>query len=300
MMTLQTVLIRLGGLSFGSSQFTFSMVVAVFVLCIALGSFAVSALPRIPAAPAARLPLGPAAAARRALRAGRHGTVLGACAAQSLPRRGRPASIRTQFQAFLGVLLVLGLPVALSGAVLPLMFHALRERVTNLGDVAGRLYSWNTLGSLLGALLGGYALLFWLDLHHTYRIAMAAIALAAMLATLRSLDAGRLAPALILALRRSAQSRCCPPGTRSASRPGSSAPARRSRRPFAARRPSSAARSRASCASTTTIRSLRSRSRRTPAARNREQPRDPLEWKIRRRDPRRLRDDRPARAASRR
>ena len=49
MMTLQTVLIRLGGVSFGSSQFTFSMVVAVFVLCIALGSFAVSALPRIPA-----------------------------------------------------------------------------------------------------------------------------------------------------------------------------------------------------------------------------------------------------------
>jgi spermidine synthase len=36
MMTLQTVLIRLGGVSFGSSQFTFSMVVAVFVLCIAL------------------------------------------------------------------------------------------------------------------------------------------------------------------------------------------------------------------------------------------------------------------------
>ena len=101
-------------------------------------------------------------------------------------------------QAFLGILLVLGLPVALAGAVLPLMFHALRERVTNLGDVAGRLYSWNTFGSLLGALIGGYALLFWLDLHHTFRIAMAAIALAAMLATLRSLDTGRLAPALIL------------------------------------------------------------------------------------------------------
>ncbi len=49
MMTLQSVLIRLGGLSLGSSQFTFSMVVAVFVLCIALGSFAVSALRRIPA-----------------------------------------------------------------------------------------------------------------------------------------------------------------------------------------------------------------------------------------------------------
>ena len=45
MMTLQTIFNRIGGLAFGASQFTFSMVVAVFVLCIALGSFAVSALP---------------------------------------------------------------------------------------------------------------------------------------------------------------------------------------------------------------------------------------------------------------
>jgi len=49
-MALQTVLIRLGGLALGASQFTFSTVVAVFVLCIALGSFAVSALRRIPSA----------------------------------------------------------------------------------------------------------------------------------------------------------------------------------------------------------------------------------------------------------
>src|SRR5262245_32953870 len=48
MMTLQTTLNRIGGLAFGASHFTFAMVVAVFVLCIALGSFAVSALPRIP------------------------------------------------------------------------------------------------------------------------------------------------------------------------------------------------------------------------------------------------------------
>src|SRR5207245_3638358 len=47
MMALQTTVIRIAGLSFGSSPFTFSIVVAVFVMCIALGSFAVSALPRI-------------------------------------------------------------------------------------------------------------------------------------------------------------------------------------------------------------------------------------------------------------
>jgi hypothetical protein len=45
----------------------------------------------------------------------------------------------------------------------PLLFHHLREQAGDLGALAGRIYSWNTIGSLLGALLGGYALLSWLD-----------------------------------------------------------------------------------------------------------------------------------------
>jgi hypothetical protein len=106
--------------------------------------------------------------------------------------------------SFAGLLAVIGIPVALSGAVLPLMFHALRERVGDLGAAAGRLYSWNTLGSLLGALIGGYALLFWLDLHHTFRIAMAAIAVAAALTTAEAprpvAVAGGLALASLLAI----------------------------------------------------------------------------------------------------
>ena len=43
----------------------------------------------------------------------------------------------------------------------------------------------NTVGSLLGALIGGYALLFWLDLHHVYRIALCALVLAAAIVTLQ-------------------------------------------------------------------------------------------------------------------
>ena len=198
MMTLQTVLIRLGGLSFGSSQFTFSMVVAVFVLCIALGSFAVSALPRIPAflLPAALWSL---LVLLVALYLEADTAPYWAHALRVLYRDHPETFYPYQANAFLGVLLVLALPVALSGAVLPLMFHALRDRVGDLGDVAGRLYSWNTLGSLLGALIGGYALLFWLDLHHSFRIAMAAIAIAAVLMTMQRFQIGRLAPALALA-----------------------------------------------------------------------------------------------------
>ena len=87
------------------------------------------------------------------------------------------------------MLLVIGPAVVLSGATLPLLFHALRREVGDLGAQAGRLYSVNTVGSLLGALIGGYALLIWLDLHHVYRIAVAALALAATIVTLHAVPA---------------------------------------------------------------------------------------------------------------
>jgi spermidine synthase len=87
---------------------------------------------------------------------------------------------------------VITLPVALSGATLPLLFHTLRREVQDLGSVAGRLYGWNTLGSLLGALLGGYVFLFFVDLHQVYRLALAALAAAAVLVSVRRLETRRL------------------------------------------------------------------------------------------------------------
>lgn len=174
MMTLETVLIRIGGLAFGSSEFTFAMVVACFVLCIALGSFAVSALPRIP---------------RSLLLVNQCLLVLlllglyflipmapyGAHALRALFAQVTEAFYPFYLAGFLGILCAIALPVLLSGATLPLLFHHLRRKVDDLGAVAGRLYAWNTVGSLLGALLGGYVFLFWFDLHHVYRIAVAAL-----------------------------------------------------------------------------------------------------------------------------
>lgn len=178
MMTLQTALIRLGGLSLGSSEFTFSMVVAAFVLCIALGSLAVSALPRVPS-----LLLPVALWALVALLGVLYLRLDDAPYWAHRLRSGfasEPAAFTAYYAAAFGALLAaIGLPVAISGATLPLLFHELRREVSDLGDVAGRLYSWNTVGSLLGALLGGYALLAWLDLHHVYRLAMLALAAAA-------------------------------------------------------------------------------------------------------------------------
>jgi spermidine synthase len=186
MMCVQTVLNRVGALSFGASHFTFAMVVAVFVLCIGLGSLGVSALPRVP-------PL---------LVVGSQWLLVFLLGALYLGLEDAPYwahVLRTLFRdmdvnfypyhgmAFLGMLAVLAIPIGLSGALLPLLFHQLQREMGDLGGVAGRLYSWNTLGSLLGAVLGGYALLFWLDLHQVYRVALGALAVGATLLTVQVL-----------------------------------------------------------------------------------------------------------------
>jgi spermidine synthase len=199
MMVLQTTVIRIGALSFGSSEFTFTMVVAVFVLCIALGSAAVSAVSRI-----GRLALPAVLWALAILFSALYFGL------ETAPYWGHV--LRVMFRdtpfafypfyggVFLATLLAIGPAVVFSGAVLPLLFHALRREVGELGSQAGRLYSLNTVGSLLGALIGGYLLLLWLDLHQVYRIALGALVLAASAATLQQLPRVRLPGAAALAL----------------------------------------------------------------------------------------------------
>ncbi|MBW2691496.1 MAG: fused MFS/spermidine synthase [Deltaproteobacteria bacterium] len=198
MMALQTTFNRVGALALGSSHFTFAMVVAVFVFSLALGSFAVSALPRIP----------------RALVVGSQWVLVcllfplyfwvadvGYWAHVIRVRVGGLSAEFSEYQLaiFGATLALLVIPIGLSGALLPLLFHQLRREVRNLGAVAGRLYAWNTVGSLLGALLGGYLLLIWLDLHHVFRIAMACLAVAASILSVLVLDRiPRVVPALVL------------------------------------------------------------------------------------------------------
>jgi spermidine synthase len=182
MMSLQTTFNRVGALALGSSQFTFASIVAVFVACIALGSLAVSAIGKIP----------------RGLVVGSQWLLVVLLFPLYLVMEDATYwahvvrvlffPIDWAFHAyhllnFEAVFLVLFLPIGLSGALLPLLFHELRREVRELGVVAGRLYAWNTFGSLLGALFGGYLLLFWLDLHHIYRLAMVALAVGASILT---------------------------------------------------------------------------------------------------------------------
>jgi spermidine synthase len=186
MMALQTVVIRVAGLAIGSSPFTFSMVVSVFVLCIAIGSLLVSLAPGVGARTllANQVVLAGFAAAFYAV------LPYAPWAAYMLRGVFRDEDFGFYpfwFLVLASLLLAVGPIAILSGASLPLLFHHLRRQAGELGAVAGTLYSWNTVGSLLGALLGGYALLFVLDLHHVYRIGAAALILAAGLVALLTL-----------------------------------------------------------------------------------------------------------------
>ena len=197
MMTAQTVLIRLSGLAFGSSHFTFAMVVAAFVLCIALGSFGVSALRRIPPGliVASQWTL---VASLLLLYANLEDAPFWAHVLRAQFGTDAASFLPYYLTAFATILAVLAVPILLSGATLPLLFHHLSARVGDLGAVAGRLYSWNTVGSLLGALLGGYVLLFWLDLHAVFRVACGALILGATLLTLQMPGRGMRVAALVL------------------------------------------------------------------------------------------------------
>jgi predicted membrane-bound spermidine synthase len=197
-LALQSAALRLSVLAFGAAPYAFACVVAAFVLGIGAGSLAVSLLPRVPRSllpvvvawlalwtAALYLPLGDAPYYAHRLR------VLFPSLSEAYPA--------FQLAVLLALLGVLGPPAALSGAALPLLFQRVQAGGDAAGGAAGRLYAWNTLGAVAGALLGGHALLAWLDLHQLMRVAAGALACAAALCAAGPSRAGRLRVAAALA-----------------------------------------------------------------------------------------------------
>ncbi len=192
MMSIQTVLLRLGGLAFGASHFTFALVVAIFVFCLAAGSLGVSRFQRIP-----RLMIVAAPWALVAWMIALHPTLENTGYWVHVVRtwfRDDDAAFYPYQLASAGLLFAMfAVPIGLAGATLPLLFHFLRRQGQDLGRAAGRLYAANTVGSVFGALLGGYLLLFWLDLDQVLRLAIAALILGAAIISIRVAPRSRLA-----------------------------------------------------------------------------------------------------------
>ncbi len=90
-----------------------------------------------------------------------------------------------QILAAMVSILVLGLPAAALGALLPLWMRE-SETLNLLGDRVGRLLAWNTLGAVAGALLAGFVLMPCLGLRGAFGAVALVLAVAGIVTALAS------------------------------------------------------------------------------------------------------------------
>jgi predicted membrane-bound spermidine synthase len=80
-------------------------------------------------------------------------------------------------------LVILGLPAACIGAVLPLMIRARLTGGDSLGNKVGALLTWNTLGAVAGTLLTGFVLMPTAGLRNAFGVLALVLALVALAVT---------------------------------------------------------------------------------------------------------------------
>lgn len=153
-MTLENVLIRITNFSLGSSSYSFSLIVAVFILSIAIGSHVIGRFKDIP---------GHLLFTNQLLIT--LSLILVYLSLDTWPYWAH--LIRITFQsnmagmagyyvyAFSALLMILIVPVSLMGATVPIAFHEIKRELRNVGRHSGVLFSVNTLGNLSGSLIGG-------------------------------------------------------------------------------------------------------------------------------------------------
>jgi spermidine synthase len=82
-------------------------------------------------------------------------------------------------------LVVLGLPAAWIGAVLPLVIRTVSREGDDLGARVGRLLTWNTLGAVCGTLITGFMLMPGIGLRNAFAVLTLILALVALTVAFR-------------------------------------------------------------------------------------------------------------------
>ncbi|HAO20201.1 MAG TPA: hypothetical protein DCQ37_06765 [Desulfobacteraceae bacterium] len=168
-MTLENVFIRLINLSLGSSSYSFSMIVSVFILSIAVGSYIVGKFNIL---------------SKKILYINQLCiTILLFLIYFSLDTWTYWAHlIRIGFQSneagfwyyymfiFIVLTVLLILPVGFMGATVPIVFHELKRDLKNVGRHSGLLFSLNTVGSLTGSLIGGIVFFYFFNIPTVFMI----------------------------------------------------------------------------------------------------------------------------------
>ena len=176
-MMLQVLWIRMFSQVLQNSVYTFSAILVTFLAALSLGGVLASFLARRRFSPESvtvvLLTLGGVLAAASPL------------IFSALTDGIRYMGGKEDFWAYLGVIfakiiLAVGLPVSIMGAVFPYLFKVVEAGRGSPGDVVGRLVTLNTLGAILGAVLGGFFVLSYLGLWSGIRLAAGLYLLAAL------------------------------------------------------------------------------------------------------------------------
>ena len=187
-MTLENVLIRIINLSMGSSSYSFSLIVSVFILSIAVGSYVVGRFrdmsPRMLFTNQLLITL-LLLLTYLTLDTWPYWAHLVRIAFQS-HEVGRVGYYICAFMALFAALI---LPVGCMGATVPIAFHEIKRDLGNVGKHSGILFSLNTVGSLSGSLIGGIILYYFMDNPGVFLTAMLLAALSTCLAARQSIGA---------------------------------------------------------------------------------------------------------------
>ena len=186
-MGLEVLASRSLSLIFGSSLQSFAIMLMAFILGIGLGSVAISS-PRWQRWPSAQIVIWLLLAASVWI-----GLLVWRIESwveiYRIARSGlaRSTTGHLYYQLLTGILamVILGLPAALIGSVLPLIIRTVAREVSTLGERVGRLLTWNTLGAVGGVLLTGFVLMPKIGLRSSFCVLALALAATALLVAWR-------------------------------------------------------------------------------------------------------------------
>ena len=175
-LTLQTIFFRILGLSAGSTELVFTLVVGAAVALIGFGTLLAS-----------RLQLSPATLLCSAIIS----LVFLYCLLPYAPygthvlRTFFPATLTGfacyHLSLFVALLVILGIPLGSLGALLPILFRDFYKRAASATSWTGLLYAANTVGCVVGAIVGGHLLLGPLDLDQIFIVVILSASIAALL-----------------------------------------------------------------------------------------------------------------------
>jgi predicted membrane-bound spermidine synthase len=176
---LQTVFIRMFGISVGSSEYSFSIIVSVFILMLAIG--AASLATKSTREP--RLWLNQLILLLSLFMIG--GLIeyapYGAHVIRIAFSNSGVAFYAYHLALMIAVFALLLIPVGAMGRTMPLLFSAVKGDFSGLGSDVGILYGWNSIGCVCGTTLGGYVLLYVINLDSIYKICLELVALTIVL-----------------------------------------------------------------------------------------------------------------------